>query len=88
MGHKKAIYFLSFLFSIAYIWLTGLVIAGNATLWLFLVLLSAPKPVKAIKGFLGRELPMNIVMAMKATAQTNTIFGFLLFIGLFISYFF
>ena len=87
MGHQKAVYFLAFLFIISYIWITGLVLVGNTSPWLFLVLLSVPKPIQAVKGFLDNEIPMNTGIAMKATAQTNTIFGFLLFIGLFISYY-
>ncbi len=87
MGHRKAVYFLALLFIISYIWIAGLVIVGNTSPWLFLVLLSVPKPIQAVKGFLDNEIPMNTGIAMKATAQTNTIFGFLLFIGLFISYY-
>ncbi len=87
LGHKKAVYFLALLFIVSYIWITGLVLVGNTSPWLFLVLLSVPKPIQAVKGFLGKEIPMNTGLAMKATAQTNTIFGFLLFVGLFISYY-
>lgn len=88
MGQKRAVYFLGFLFFVAYIWITGLVIAGNISPWLFLIFLSVPKPIQAIKGFVHREQPMSMVMAMKATGQTNTIFGFLISVGLFISYLF
>ncbi|MEC1959785.1 1,4-dihydroxy-2-naphthoate polyprenyltransferase, partial [Bacillus subtilis] len=48
------------------------------------VFLSVPKPVQAVKGFVQKEMP---IVAMKSTAQTNTFFGFLLSIGLLISYF-
>ncbi|MFD1705604.1 1,4-dihydroxy-2-naphthoate polyprenyltransferase [Siminovitchia sediminis] len=86
MGRKKAVYFLAFLFLVAYLWVTGLVIAGVTSPWLFLIFLSIPKPIQAIRGFIHSENPMNMGKAMKATGQTNTIFGFLMSVGLFISY--
>lgn len=88
LGKKKAVYFLAFLFLTAYLWITGLVLASDISLWLFLIFLSVPKPIQAIKGFVDREDPLNMINAMKATGQTNTIFGFLLSLGLFISYLF
>ncbi|OCA82762.1 1,4-dihydroxy-2-naphthoate polyprenyltransferase [Pseudobacillus wudalianchiensis] len=87
MGHEKAVYFLGFLFAFAYAWVVGLVILDDVSPWLFLIFLSVPKPIQAIKGFIGQAVPKRTGLAMKATAQTNTFFGFLLSIGLFISYF-
>ncbi|KAB7704151.1 1,4-dihydroxy-2-naphthoate polyprenyltransferase [Bacillus aerolatus] len=87
LGHKKAVYFLGFLFAVAYAWVIGLVILDNISPWLFLIFLSIPKPVQAIRGFMGDKVPKRTGLAMKATAQTNTFFGFLLSVGLFISYF-
>ncbi|WP_039075083.1 1,4-dihydroxy-2-naphthoate polyprenyltransferase [Bacillus sp. MSP13] len=87
MGHKGAVTLLAASFAVAYIWIVGLVITGAASPWLFVVFLSVPKPVQAVKGFVRKELPMNMIVAMKSTAQTNTFFGFLLSIGLLISYF-
>lgn len=86
LGEKKAVYFLGSLFFIAYAWIVGLVIFGVASPWIFIVLLSVKKPIQAVSGFLNKTLPMGMIQAMKATAQTNTIFGLLLSIGLFISY--
>ncbi|MED4452406.1 1,4-dihydroxy-2-naphthoate polyprenyltransferase [Metabacillus fastidiosus] len=86
LGEKKAVYFLGSLFFIAYAWIIGLVIFGIASPWIFIVLLSVGKPIQAVSGFLGGKMPRNMIQAMKATAQTNTIFGLLLSIGLFISY--
>jgi 1,4-dihydroxy-2-naphthoate octaprenyltransferase len=51
------------------------------------VILSAPKAIKATKGFIENTLPIQMAPAMKATAQTNTIFGFLLAIGIFIGHY-
>ncbi|AOC92932.1 1,4-dihydroxy-2-naphthoate polyprenyltransferase [Bacillus amyloliquefaciens] len=87
MGHRGAVMILAASFAIAYIWIVGLVIMGYTSPWLFLVFLSVPKPIQAVKGFVKNEMPMNMIIAMKSTAQTNTFFGFLLSIGLLISYF-
>ncbi|WP_110114229.1 1,4-dihydroxy-2-naphthoate polyprenyltransferase [Bacillus sp. CGMCC 1.16541] len=87
LGRTGAIYLLASMFIVSYVWVIGLVLVGYASAWIFLVFLSIPKPIKAIKGFIGKTVPLQMMPAMKATAQTNTIFGFLLSIGLFISYF-
>lgn len=87
LGTQKAVYLLASLFGIAYSWIIGLVVVGTLSPWSLLVFLSVPMPVQAIKGFINREEPINMAQAMKATGQTNTVFGFLLAIGLFISYF-
>lgn len=87
MGQKKSITFMGIMFTFAYLWVIGLCAAGIVSPWLLLVILSVPKAVKAIKGFMGKTIAKEMVPAMIATAQTNTIFGLLLSAGLFISYF-
>ncbi|PLR84454.1 1,4-dihydroxy-2-naphthoate octaprenyltransferase [Bacillus canaveralius] len=87
LGRKRAIYLLAGKFIISFVWVFGLIVSAKASPWLALVVLSAPKAVEAIKGFIGKTVPLQMMPAMKATAQTNTIFGFLLSIGLFLSYF-
>jgi 1,4-dihydroxy-2-naphthoate octaprenyltransferase len=87
LGRENAIRFLKGMFVVSYAWVTALVIFQIASPWLLIVFLSVPKAVKAVKGFIGKTKPIQMMPAMKATAQTNTIFGFLLSIGLFISYF-
>nr|WP_307257358.1 1,4-dihydroxy-2-naphthoate polyprenyltransferase [Oikeobacillus pervagus] len=87
VGRKGAIYILGAMFAVSYIWMIGLVVTGVVSPWLLLVLLSFPKPVQALKGFFNEvQSPLQVILAMKATAQTNTIFGILLSIGLCISY--
>jgi 1,4-dihydroxy-2-naphthoate polyprenyltransferase len=86
IGRKNAINLLGAAFALSYIWVIALVIAGSFTPWLLISLISVPKAIKAYKGFIGKTMPLQMMPAMKATAQTNTIFGFLLSIGLFISY--
>ncbi|MGE6377804.1 1,4-dihydroxy-2-naphthoate polyprenyltransferase [Peribacillus muralis] len=87
MGRKNALTFMAIMFSFSYLWLIGLVVTGSVTAWILLAFLSIPKAMQAIKGFVGKTQPITMVPAMKATAQTNTFFGLLMAIGLFISYF-
>lgn len=86
IGRNNAIYLLAGMFVFSYIWIIALVLLGKASAWLLLTLFSIPKAVQATKGFIGKSLPIQMLPAMKATAQTNTIFGFLLSIGLIMSY--
>lgn len=84
VGRKNAINLLAGIFFVSYIWIAGLIIAGIISPWLCIVALSLPKPIKAVKGFLKGTNPLQMMPAMAATAQTNTIFGLLLSIGLII----
>lgn len=87
IGHKKAVIFLAVCFAAAYLWVAGLVLWNEASPWIFLVILSIPIAVKAVQSFAHDHIPGKTVMAMKSTAKTNTIFGFLLFAGLFIGHY-
>ncbi|MBG9542550.1 1,4-dihydroxy-2-naphthoate octaprenyltransferase [Cytobacillus firmus] len=86
LGKKGAINLLAGMFIVSYAWVFILIAMSIITPWLAIVVLSAPKAIKATKGFIGKTLPMQMMPAMKATAQTNTIFGFLLSVGLFLGY--
>lgn len=87
VGRHNAVTVLAAFFIVSYIWIIGLVLLGHLTPWALLILLSVKKPVEAIKLFRAKEKPLEVMPAMKFTAQTNTIFGFLLAVGLLISYF-
>lgn len=87
LGREKAVILLASMFTISYIWVLTLIVLGYGSVWMAMVLLSIPKAVKATKGFVGKTKPMQMVPAMIATAQTNTIFCFLLSVGLFLGYF-
>ncbi|WP_413308023.1 1,4-dihydroxy-2-naphthoate polyprenyltransferase [Bacillus sp. 1P10SD] len=87
IGKKKAIRLLAVMFVFSYLWILGLIISNEAPIWTAVVILSVPKAIKAIKGFIAGTLPIQMAPAMKATAQTNTIFGFLLAIGIFIGHY-
>ncbi|WP_100331920.1 1,4-dihydroxy-2-naphthoate polyprenyltransferase [Bacillus xiapuensis] len=86
IGRKRAIQLLAAMFILSFAWVAALVLFEIGSPWLLLTFLSIPKAVKATKGFVGKTMPLQMMPAMKATAQTNTIFGFLLSIGLCISY--
>lgn len=85
LGQQRAIDFLALMFIVSYAWVVLFVILGHFTPWTLLVFASVPKALSAVKGFKGKKLPAEMMPAMKATAQTNTFFGFLLGIGLMIS---
>ncbi|GIN83948.1 1,4-dihydroxy-2-naphthoate octaprenyltransferase [Heyndrickxia sporothermodurans] len=84
IGRRNAIYVLGASFALAYLWILLLVILNVLSPWACFVFLSLPIPIKAIKGFIDEGVTVKMIMAMKSTAQTNTIFGLLLAIGLFI----
>ena len=88
LGRNGAIKLLAGMFIVSYIWIFVLIALNIISPWLAIVILSVPKSIKATKGFIGKSIPIQMMPAMKSTAQTNTIFGFLLSIGLFFGYFF
>lgn len=87
LGRKNAIRFLAGMFITAYFIIFLLILSGLSPLWTLTVLASVPKAISAIKLFIGKTLPIEMMPAMKATAQTNIQFGFLLALGLFLSLF-
>ncbi|MHC8516046.1 1,4-dihydroxy-2-naphthoate polyprenyltransferase [Sporosarcina sp. ITBMC105] len=86
VDRPAAIKILATFFCISYLWVIGLVILGQLTPWALLVLISIPKPIKAITIFHAHLLPLEVMPAMKHTAVTNTIFGLLLGIGILIGH--
>lgn len=87
LGREGAIKLLAGMFIVSYIWVFVLIFTGSASPWLAIVILSIPKAINATKGFIGKTIPVTMMPAMKATAQTNTIFGFLLSIGIFLGHY-
>ncbi|NRD76247.1 1,4-dihydroxy-2-naphthoate polyprenyltransferase [Bacillus sp. BRMEA1] len=87
LGKKRATILLAIMFTFSYLWVLGLILSHIAPIWTAVVLLSAAKPVQAVKIFHKGSIPIQMAPAMKATAQTNTIFGFLLAIGIFAGHF-
>jgi 1,4-dihydroxy-2-naphthoate octaprenyltransferase len=87
IGREKAITLLATSFILAYAWTVGLILLGMLPVWSFLTLLSVPKAIYVIRNFRGKTEPLEMMPAMKATGQTNTIYGFLLGISLLIEVF-
>lgn len=87
VGRNNAIYILSVFFIVSYLWIIGLVIVEDITYWALLVILSIPFPLKAVDIFRNKKEPLEVMPAMKYTAKTNTLVGFLLAVGLLIDYF-
>lgn len=86
LGRARAIKGLAGAFVVAYVWVVGLVVFGVVSPWALLILLTAKKPIAAIRAFIaGEAQPMMMRTAMKSTALTNTIFTFVLAVGLFIA---
>jgi len=85
IGRKKAIIFLASMFAASYAVILIMIALGHLSFWALLVLISTPKAYSAVKKFVGKSMPLEMMPAMKATAQTNIQFGFLLALGLFIS---
>ncbi len=87
LGKKNAIYFLAGMFATSYVWVVALIITGILTPWALIVFFSVAYPKKAVSVFHSKHTPKEMGPAMKATAQTNKIFGLLLALGLLIGYF-
>jgi 1,4-dihydroxy-2-naphthoate octaprenyltransferase len=88
LGRPKSIGLLAAMFAAAFAWIGLLAIAGFITPWTLLVLLAVPKAVRAVRGFIGKETAVDMMPAMKSTAQLNTLFGLLLCAGFVIGFFF
>lgn len=89
LGREKAVQFLAIAFLISYLWILVIVLLGYISPWSLVLFLGLKKPIAAIQSFRkGATEPENMRVAMKSTAMTNTIFCFLLSVGLLISYLF
>lgn len=83
-GRPAGVTILAAFFAVSYVWILALVIFNDLTPWALLVFLSAPKAFKVVKTFNRFTEPLEVMPAMKATGITNTLFAFLLGIGLLI----
>ncbi|QHJ71780.1 1,4-dihydroxy-2-naphthoate polyprenyltransferase [Planococcus halotolerans] len=85
-GRPAAVNILLSFFVLSYAWIAGLVLFGMITPWALLVFISIIKPVKIIRIFKRYTEPLKVMPAMKDTGITNTLFAFLLAIGLLIGH--
>lgn len=86
LGHQNAVRVLAGMFIVSYGWMLGLAILNYVSPWLLLIMISIPKAVQATKLFAGKTKAIQMMPAMKATAQTHTFYGTLLTLGIFLSY--
>lgn len=82
LGHKRAVQFLACSLLSANLWIVLLVLLHVASPWALLTLGSLWSTALAIREFRGRRTTAAMMLGMKRVAQTNTIFGMLLLIGL------
>ncbi|PKH08663.1 1,4-dihydroxy-2-naphthoate polyprenyltransferase [Planomicrobium sp. MB-3u-38] len=82
VGRPAAVNILLAFFVLSYAWIAAMVLFGMITPWALLVFLSIIKPVKIIQIFKRFTEPLKVMPAMKDTGITNTLFAFLLAIGL------
>ncbi|TGA97147.1 1,4-dihydroxy-2-naphthoate polyprenyltransferase [Sporolactobacillus shoreae] len=87
LGRTRAINLLAALFAFSYLWIIGLMIFHVESAWLLIVFASLPKAIQATKLFHGKTKSIQLMPAMKATAQMTTLFGLLLSIGLVLDHF-
>src|SRR5699024_4628610 len=85
LGRKKATRALGIFFSIAYVLTLLYIITGTLPLISLSVVLSAKKAVDGVKNFKGKTKPLEMLPAMIATGKTNTLYGILLGLSLFVS---
>lgn len=81
-GRPAAVNILLAFFILSYAWIAVLVLFGMITPWALLVFISIIKPIKVIRIFKIHTEPLQVMPAMKDTGITNTLFAFLLAIGL------
>lgn len=86
LGREKAIHVLASLFAVSYLWIIGLMVFQVESAWLLIVFASLPKAVQAARLFRGKTKAIQLMPAMKATAQMQTLFGLLLSVGLVLDY--
>lgn len=85
LGHARAVQFLACALAAANLWIMAFVVLGTLSSWTLLVLGSLFPSIAAIRVFRAGGSPAEMMLGMKRVAQTNTIFGILLLIGLLMS---
>ncbi|HLR14929.1 MAG TPA: 1,4-dihydroxy-2-naphthoate polyprenyltransferase [Bacillota bacterium] len=83
VGHNKAVGLLAAFFITAYISTIVFVLLGMLPILSLITLISAKLAFDVIKGFMGKTKPLEMMPAMIMTGKTNTIYGLLLCLSLF-----
>lgn len=86
LGKRLSLIVLAVMYVIAYVWViyTVFFVAGGSIFYL-LVLLSFPWPIKVYRRFKKHDTPASMMPAMAAAGKTNTFFGLLYALGIYIS---
>lgn len=84
LGPTNAVRFLATMFSAGYIFTIIFVILGMLPIVSLITLFSAKLAFDVVKGFKGKTKPLEMMPAMILTGKTNTIYGLLLCLSLFI----
>jgi 1,4-dihydroxy-2-naphthoate polyprenyltransferase len=87
LGRPKGVAFMGICFIVSYIFTAVFIAVGLLPIWAVITFLSIKKARDAYRGFIGKTQPLEMMPAMKATGQTNTIYGLLLVIALLIQQF-
>ena len=77
VGRDNAIRVLAGFFIVAYLCAIIFMAIGMMPIWCLIVFLSVKKAYDAVKTFKENETPLEMMPAMKYTAQTNTFYGLL-----------
>ena len=86
LGKNNSVRLMGLLYIVAYLFVIGLIIFHpGASLFYLLVLLSFNMPIKAVRRFKKNDTPQTMMPAMAATGKTNTIFGILYALGIYLS---
>lgn len=84
LGPTNAVRFLATMFSAGYLFTIVFVILGMLPIVSLITLFSAKLAFDVVKGFKGKTKPLEMMPAMILTGKTNTIYGLLLCLSLFI----
>ncbi|WP_303259794.1 1,4-dihydroxy-2-naphthoate polyprenyltransferase [Staphylococcus aureus] len=86
LGKNASLTFMAIMYFIAYAFIVlTIIIKPGGSLFYLLALLSFPMPVKAIRRFKKNDTPPTMMPAMVAAGKTNTFFGLLYALGIYIS---
>ncbi|HCY7385676.1 1,4-dihydroxy-2-naphthoate polyprenyltransferase [Staphylococcus aureus] len=86
LGKNASLTFMAIMYFIAYAFIVlTIIIKPGGSLFYLLALLSFPMPVKVIRRFKKNNTPPTMMPAMAAAGKTNTFFGLLYALGIYIS---
>lgn len=86
IGKNNSVRFLGFMYIVAYLLVIYIAFfQPGGSIFYLLALLSAPMAIKAVRRFKRNDTPQTMMPAMVATGKTNTFFGVLFALGIYIS---